>query len=156
MKAGGGGGGGEVSSCVEVCGGALLGGVNWIRLLVRADTIFLAFLPLILYDAGYSLRKGMFFRNMSSIVTFAVIGTLISAGVVGGGLYVLTKLGWIPSLTTLECALLGALLSAVDPVATLAIFQVRGFCCVRLFRSPVRLSSAGPTCGRNPVYVGIW
>ena len=28
MKGGGGGGGGEVSSCVDVCGGALLGGVN--------------------------------------------------------------------------------------------------------------------------------
>ena len=38
MKGGGGGGGGEVSSCVEVCGGAVLGGVNWICLLVRADT----------------------------------------------------------------------------------------------------------------------
>jgi sodium/hydrogen exchanger 8 len=71
-----------------------------------------------------SLHKGNFFRNLGSIVTFAVVGTLISTLFVGLLLFATTAIGASsPDMSLLECLIFGALISAVDPVATLAIFH---------------------------------
>ena len=54
---------------------------------------------------------------------YAVVGTLISTGVVGGLSYAAAKAGWVSldSTSPVEALLFGALISAVDPVATLSI-----------------------------------
>lgn len=84
---------------------------------------FLILLPPIIFDSGYSLHKGNFFANIGSIVVFAVFGTAVSAIVIGGGIYLLGKGGVAFQLDLRESFAFGSLISAVDPVATLAIFH---------------------------------
>eukprot|EP00118_Oscarella_pearsei_P026526 m.310047 g.310047 ORF g.310047 m.310047 type:complete len:593 (+) comp49277_c0_seq1:92-1870(+) len=84
---------------------------------------FLVLLPPIILESGYSLHKGNFFQNIGSIIVFAVIGTALSAVVVGGSLFILGKANVVYPLSIIESFAFGSLISAVDPVATLAIFQ---------------------------------
>lgn len=84
---------------------------------------FLVLLPPIIFESGYSLHKGNFFQNLGSIMVFAIFGTAISAVIVGGGIYGLGVMGVIYEMTLIQSFTFGALISAVDPVATLAIFH---------------------------------
>ncbi|XP_062501111.1 sodium/hydrogen exchanger 8-like [Corticium candelabrum] len=84
---------------------------------------FLVLLPPIIFESGYSLHKGNFFQNIGSILVFAIIGTAISAVVIGGFVYVLGRAGVVYKLSAIESFAFGSLISAVDPVATLALFQ---------------------------------
>ena len=109
---------------------------------------FLVLLPPIIFESGYNLHKGNFFANLGSILLFAIVGTLISALVVGGGVYILGVADLVYPLNFVESfafgkniskyirffsvksisrnffkIISGSLISAVDPVATLAIFQ---------------------------------
>lgn len=60
---------------------------------------------------------------MGTILLFAILGTLISTIVVGYGLFGLARLGIVglDATNPFECLTFGALISAVDPVATLSI-----------------------------------
>ncbi|XP_048406179.1 sodium/hydrogen exchanger 8 isoform X2 [Stegostoma tigrinum] len=89
----------------------------------RPNMFFLLLLPPIIFESGYSLHKGNFFQNIGSITLFAVFGTAISAFIVGGGVYFLGKAEVIYKLTVTDSFAFGSLISAVDPVATIAIFN---------------------------------
>jgi NhaP-type Na+/H+ or K+/H+ antiporter len=84
----------------------------------------LALLPIVIYESGYSLAQGVFFANIRPIAVFAVVGTMVSAAVTSAVIaWGVGTPGWgLPPLSAWECATLGALLSATDPVATLAVF----------------------------------
>jgi len=84
---------------------------------------FLIILPPIIFESGYNLHKGNFFANIGSIMVFAILGTVISALIVGGGVYLLGLADIVYRLNFVESFAFGSLISAVDPVATLAIFQ---------------------------------
>jgi len=114
--------------------GAMLGGLiqllkkynlaDWEKEELFDPTIFfLILLPPIIFESGYNLHKGNFFANIGSIIVFAVFGTVISAVIVGGVIYILGKGNIIHPLTSKESFVFGSLISAVDPVATLAIFH---------------------------------
>ncbi|KAI3385838.1 hypothetical protein SNEBB_000594 [Seison nebaliae] len=86
-------------------------------------TFFLVLLPPIMFESGYNLHKGNFFQNIGSICIFAIFGTMMSAMTIGVGLYFLGKAAVIYSLGWKASFAFGSLISAVDPVATLAIFK---------------------------------
>ena len=73
---------------------------------------------------NHSLFTFGHFQNIGSILVFAILGTAISALVVGGGIYLLGLADVVYPLTFVQSFAFGSLISAVDPVATLAIFQV--------------------------------
>ncbi|KAI0460962.1 monovalent cation:H+ antiporter, CPA1 (nhx1) [Komagataella kurtzmanii] len=81
-------------------------------------------LPPIILNSGYELHQANFFRNIGSILTFAIPGTFISAIVLGVILFIWTKLGLDGIDVSLVDALsVGATLSATDPVTILSIFN---------------------------------
>lgn len=97
---------------------------NWQKEEAFSPTVFfLVILPPIIFESGYNLHKGNFFHNIGSILVFAIVGTVISATVIGGGIYLLGQADVVYKLTYVESFAFGSLISAVDPVATLALFH---------------------------------
>ncbi|GAB6020773.1 Sodium/hydrogen exchanger 1 [Chamberlinius hualienensis] len=97
---------------------------NWQKEEAFPPTMFfLILLPPIIFESGYNLHKGNFFQNIGSILVFAIFGTTISALVIGGGVYLLGLADVAYKLSFVESFAFGSLISAVDPVATLAIFH---------------------------------
>ncbi|VDP38097.1 unnamed protein product [Heligmosomoides polygyrus] len=87
------------------------------------DVFFLVLLPPIIFENAYNLNKGYFFSNIGPILSFAILGTAISALVIGFCLYILGQADLIYEFSVFECFAFASTISAVDPVATLAIFQ---------------------------------
>ncbi|KAF8970666.1 Sodium/hydrogen exchanger family-domain-containing protein [Flammula alnicola] len=81
-------------------------------------------LPPIILNSGYELKQDNFFRNFGSILTFAFLGTFISAVGVGLLVFIYSYLGIdTDKLPLIECLIFGSTLSATDPVTILAIFN---------------------------------
>ncbi|XP_012255765.1 sodium/hydrogen exchanger 8 [Athalia rosae] len=97
---------------------------NWRKEEAFSPTaFFLVLLPPIIFESGYNLHKGNFFQNIGSILVFAIFGTAISAFVIGAGIYLLGLADVAYKLSFVESFAFGSLISAVDPVATVAIFH---------------------------------
>uniref|UniRef100_A0A3Q2GPW8 Sodium/hydrogen exchanger n=1 Tax=Cyprinodon variegatus TaxID=28743 RepID=A0A3Q2GPW8_CYPVA len=118
-------------SCMLILLGLVLGGIVLIaskKQLYQLDPslFFLFLLPTIVGDAGYFMPARLFFDNLGSILTYAVVGTLWNAFCTGFSLYAAKLLGVIDERVQAELMdflLFGALISAVDPVAVLAVFE---------------------------------
>lgn len=119
------------------------------KLLFNPDTFFLFILPPIVLEAGYFMEKEPFFDNCGSILLYAIIGTLFNAFAIGLSLYGVYNAGWMPGMTLccfiywaiihfflcyilgmretelniLQCLLFGSIISAVDPVAVISVFE---------------------------------
>lgn len=87
------------------------------------ELFFNVLLPFIIFEAGYSMKRRHFFRNLGSIMAFAFIGTTISCVVVGGFMFGVTRLMNLTSFSLNDCFFFGAIISATDPVTVLAIFS---------------------------------
>lgn len=91
------------------------------------EVFFLVLLPPIIFESGYRLKKDLFFRHFVPICLFAIVGTTVSAVVIATLLEAVRWSGALgpgsfrPQFT--ELLTFGALLSATDPVTTLAVFQ---------------------------------
>ncbi|XP_012274264.1 sodium/hydrogen exchanger 3 isoform X1 [Orussus abietinus] len=88
------------------------------------DTFFLYMLPPIILDAGYFMPNRLFFDHLGTILLFAVLGTIFNTLSIGASLWLLGKSGLFGCETPLlDMFLFSALISAVDPVAVLAVFE---------------------------------
>jgi len=88
------------------------------------EIFFFILLPPIIFEAGYSLNQKAFFENIGAITLYAMAGTIISCFTVGLLTFYVAKKGLIKDIdqeNPMEALLFGALISAVDPVATLSI-----------------------------------
>ncbi|EAT46039.1 AAEL002735-PA [Aedes aegypti] len=89
------------------------------------EIFFNIILPPIIFHAGYSLKRKYFFRNLGAILTFAIIGTTLSAFLIGALMYGFVQM--MPQLsesfTFLDTLYFGALISPTDPLTILAIFS---------------------------------
>ena len=97
-------------------------------------------LPIIIFSSAFNMEKSVsifFFLTIHRISLFAVAGTLMSIGWTGFIVYLVDNYaagGWdsvegglLPQkLSWAECGMFGSLISAVDPVATLAAFASVG------------------------------
>ncbi|XP_022605677.1 sodium/hydrogen exchanger 5 [Seriola dumerili] len=118
-------------SCMLILLGLVLGGVvliaNKKQLYQLEPALFFLFLlPTIVGDAGYFMPARLFFDNLGAILTYAVVGTLWNAFCTGFCLYAAKLLGVIDERVQadlMDFLLFGALISAVDPVAVLAVFE---------------------------------
>ncbi len=88
---------------------------------------FFILLPPILFNSGYHLRRDVFFRHIASISLFACVGTVISTLVIATSLQVVKCLGWTGDFRPhfIELLTFGSMVSATDPVSTLAVFQLK-------------------------------
>ena len=96
----------------------------WDIALFDQNVFVFLLLPIIIFESGFGMEnKGIFFRNFGTIFTFAFGGTILSTVIIGSVLALLTTgTHSFAVLTPSECFAAGAILSAVDPVASLAIF----------------------------------
>lgn len=83
---------------------------------------FIGFLPPIIFNAGYMIKRRLFFANLAGILSLAFIGTTLSAFLVGYVLWAAGQGGLSYELSIMEGICFGSLISAVDPVSTLAVF----------------------------------
>lgn len=131
-------------SCVLITVGLVIGLVafllpstsgddtGYLKVLKLDSTLFFLYLlPPIMLEAGYFMPVRAFTNNLATILLFAVIGTLFNAVTVGLSLYAVSEFGWLGrdkdniavKVSFLECFTFSSLISAVDPVAVLAVFE---------------------------------
>ena len=97
------------------------------QLSFKSDEFLFILLPPIILESAYSLHDKAFFQNFNAIMLYAVIGTLINVSLIGGSLYGLERLGAFGiNISLIECFTFSTIISAVDPVAVLAIFHEMG------------------------------
>jgi CPA1 family monovalent cation:H+ antiporter len=89
------------------------------------ELLFFVFLPILIFESAYNINIRNFKENKFSISILAIVGLLISTFFIGFvGQWAFHLLGLeIPLLVTL---LFGAIISATDPVAVLALFKEYG------------------------------
>lgn len=81
------------------------------------EIVFYVFLPTLIFESAYHLNFRYFKGILREATILATLGLLISASVIGFGL------NWLLGIPLEVSFLFGALISATDPVAVLAIFK---------------------------------
>ena len=104
--------------------GELAGRVDWLAPLasfrLTRDLVFFVLLPVLIFEAGYNLNARQLVKDIVPILALAVPALLISTALIGVGIHLLLGLDLLTAL------LFGALISATDPVAVIALFKELG------------------------------
>ena len=89
------------------------------------EIFFFLLLPPIMIEAGYTLKRKQFFKNFGTISMYAFAGTFVTCIAFGMILYIFAAARLIPleGNNPIECLIFGALISATDPVAVLAMLN---------------------------------
>ncbi len=96
---------------------------------IAPDLIIFVFLPALIFESAFALDTHAFKKELGGILIFAIPALLVSTVLVGGWTLLVSGLGWNWSI--ISALVFGALISATDPVAVVAI--------LRETRSPKRL-----------------
>lgn len=83
------------------------------------DLVFFIFLPALIFESGFNLDARQLLRELGPVLVLAVPALLISTAVVGLGLSFM-------GFELVTALLFGALISATDPVAVIALFKELG------------------------------
>ncbi|XP_040278244.1 sodium/hydrogen exchanger 4-like [Bufo bufo] len=117
-------------SCILIAIGVLLGAIIFgtdhkSPPAMKTNIYFLYLLPPIVLEGGYFLPTRPFFDNIGTIITWSVMGTLMNAFGIGLSLYGICQIKAfeLSNVSLLQNLLYGSLISAVDPVAILAVFE---------------------------------
>ncbi|XP_006495688.1 sodium/hydrogen exchanger 4 isoform X1 [Mus musculus] len=117
-------------SCLLIIVGALVGGIIFgthhkSPPVMDSSIYFLYLLPPIVLESGYFMPTRPFFENIGSILWWAGLGALINAFGIGLSLYFICQIKafGLGDINLLHNLLFGSLISAVDPVAVLAVFE---------------------------------
>nr|XP_017094923.2 sodium/hydrogen exchanger 3 isoform X17 [Drosophila bipectinata] len=118
-------------SCLLIVVGVVIGVVLYFCTDVAVspltpNTFFFYMLPPIILDAGYFMPNRLFFDNLGTILLMAVVGTIFNIATIGGSLYACGLFGIYGESETpglMDVFLFASLISAVDPVAVLAVFE---------------------------------
>uniref|UniRef100_A0A8I3W9S4 Sodium/hydrogen exchanger n=1 Tax=Callithrix jacchus TaxID=9483 RepID=A0A8I3W9S4_CALJA len=117
-------------SCLLILVGAVVGGIIFgtdhkSPPVMDSSIYFLYLLPPIVLEGGYFMPTRPFFENIGSILWWAVLGALINALGIGLSLYLICQVQafGLSDVNLLQNLLFGSLISAVDPVAVLAVFE---------------------------------
>jgi len=81
------------------------------------EVVLYVFIPTLIFPAAVRLDLELLKRNMYPILLLALPGLILSTLIVGGAVGAMTPLAWSTAL------LFGALISATDPVAVVALFE---------------------------------
>ena len=119
-------------SCLLVVVGILIGFLLFLTAGHPPSTLtpgvfFLFMLPPIILDAGYFMPNRLFFDHLGTILLMAIVGTVWNVLTIGGSLYAcgyyFEGIYGADPPNILETLLFSSLISAVDPVAVLAVFE---------------------------------
>ncbi len=95
-------------------------GFGFLESEISTEVVFFIFLPTLLFESSFNLDSKILFRNIVPILTLAIPAFLLSTAIVG-------FLGsWALGLPLATALLFGALISATDPVAVVALFKELG------------------------------
>lgn len=84
------------------------------------ELILFLFVPPLVFESALNMDSRMLARNLKPVVMLAVPGLLLSAAIIGFLLH------WLTPLELPQALLFGAMISATDPVAVIALFKEFG------------------------------
>lgn len=84
------------------------------------EAILFLFLPPLIFESALNLNARLLLRNITPVLVLATAGLLMATAIVS------TLMAWLTPLTWQESLLFGALISATDPVAVIALFKELG------------------------------
>ncbi|MCB2107821.1 MAG: cation:proton antiporter [Rhodobacteraceae bacterium] len=91
-----------------------------LNLQLSRDAILYVFLPTLIFESAFHMDVRHLRDNIGPILLLAVPGLLISTGLIAGMVAATTAIPFVAALV------LGAILSATDPVAVIALFRQMG------------------------------
>lgn len=108
--------------------GILLGSVarSWPQLAqlqefqLTPDIVLFLFLPALIFESAFNLDARQMVKDLGPILSLAIPALLMSTAIIGVGLW------WLIDIDIFLALLFGALISATDPVAVVALFKELG------------------------------
>ncbi|XP_065533833.1 sodium/hydrogen exchanger 4 isoform X2 [Lathamus discolor] len=117
-------------SCILIVIGALVGVIIFASdhkspPVMDSSIYFLYLLPPIILEEGYFMPTRPFFENFGSILWWSLLGSLLNSFGIGISLYGICQIEafGLTDLDLLQNLLFGSMISAVDPVAALVVFE---------------------------------
>mgnify|MGYP000559909797 CR=1 FL=1 len=87
---------------------------------ITSEVVFFVFLPALIFESALNINVRHLIADIGPILLLAILGLLISTVVVG------LTLMQLSGMALVVCLLVGAIVSATDPIAVIAIFKSLG------------------------------